>query len=103
MDEEVLEQLLRARNISAEDLLRQTAAERVDGVVEILMRHLPYDEVRRAFHERIGGAPRAEYMILRAAYFKHCDDPPAIKRAKAELAAPGGNGHRISRQGVASR
>jgi len=103
MDGEVLEQMLRARKISAEDLLRQTAAERIDGVVEILLRHLPYDEVRRAFHERIGGAPRADYMILRAAYFKHCDDPPAIKRAKADLAAASGNGQRSSRQGVASR
>jgi len=103
MDGEVLEQMLRARKISAEDLLRQTAAERIDGVVEILLRHLPYDEVRRAFHERIGGAPRADYMILRAAYFKHCDDPPAIKRAKADLAAASGNGQRSSRQGVATR
>ena len=97
-----MEQLLRARKISAEDLLRQTAAEKVDGVVEIMLRHLPYDEVRRAFHERIWRAPRSDYMILRAAYFKHCDDPPAIKRAKAELAAPGGNGNPSSRQGVAS-
>jgi len=103
MDGVVLEQMLREGKITAEDILRQTAAERVDGEVEILLRHLPYDEVRRAFHERIGGAPRADYVILRAAYFKHCDDPPAIKRAKADLAAPGEIGHRSSRHGVASR
>ena len=73
MDGEVLEQMLREGKITAEDLLRQTAAERVDSVTEMLLRYLPYDEVRRALHERIGGAPRADYMILRAAYFKHCD------------------------------
>ena len=78
MDEEVLAQMLRERKITAEDLLRQTSAERVDSVTEMLLRYLPYNEVRRALHERIGGAPRADYMILRTAYFKHCDRPPAI-------------------------
>jgi hypothetical protein len=78
LDGEVLEHMLREGKISAEDLLRQTAAERVDSVVEVLLRHRSYEEVRRALHERIGGAPRADYLYLRKAYFKHCDRVPAI-------------------------
>jgi hypothetical protein len=78
MDEEVLEQMLRGGKVSAEDLLRQTAADRVDGAVEILLRHLPYDVVLRALHERVRRASRADYMILRTVYFKCCDRAPAI-------------------------
>ena len=81
MDGEVLEQILRARKISAEDLLRQTVAERVDGAVEILLRHLPYDEVRRALYERIAGAPLADFEILRMAYFKHFEHAKLIASA----------------------
>jgi hypothetical protein len=58
--------------ITAEDVLRKTAAERVDGIMEMLLRYLSYDEVRHACHERIGGDPLAEHEILRTAYFKHC-------------------------------
>ncbi|MGB8435307.1 MAG: hypothetical protein WCE38_13690 [Burkholderiales bacterium] len=79
MDEQSSVQMLREGKITAEDLLRQTAAERVDSVTEMLLRHLPYDEVRRTLLERIGSAPRADYMILRTAYFKHCDHAPAIR------------------------
>jgi hypothetical protein len=78
MDDEVLEQMLREGKISAEDLLRQTAADSVDGAVEILLRHLPHDVVLRALHERVRRASRADYMILRTAYFKYCDRTPAI-------------------------
>ena len=75
MDEQSSAQLLREGKITAEDLLRQTAAERVDGMTEMLMRHLPCDEVRRALYERIGGAPLADFEILKMAYFKHCARP----------------------------
>jgi hypothetical protein len=75
MDEPTLGHMLREGKITAEDLLRQTAAERVENVTEMLLRYLPYNEVRRALYERIGGAPFAEFEILRATYFKHCARP----------------------------
>ena len=72
MDEEVFGSMLREGKITAEDILRQTAADKVDGMTEMLLRHVPYDEVRRALYERIGGAPLGDFEILRVAYFKHC-------------------------------
>ena len=75
MKDQVLERMLREGKITAEDLLRQTAAERVDGMTEILLRHLPYDEVRGALYERISGAPLADFETLKMAYFKHCARP----------------------------
>jgi hypothetical protein len=75
MDEQALELMLRDGKITAEDVLRKTTAEGVDGVTEMLLRHLPYDEVRRALYERIGGAPLADFEVLRMAYFKHCARP----------------------------
>jgi hypothetical protein len=75
MDERVFERLLSEGKITAEEILRQTAAERVDGISEMLLRYVPYDEVRRALYERIGGAPLCEFEILRTAYFKHCARP----------------------------
>jgi hypothetical protein len=75
MDEQVFGRMLREGKITAEDVLRQTAAEKIDGVMEMLLHHVPYDEVRRAFYERIGGAPLGDFEILRVAYFKHCARP----------------------------
>ena len=75
MNEQVFERMLREGKITAEDILRQTAAEKVDGMTEMLLHHLPYDEVRRALYERIGGAPLSDFEILRVAYFKHCARP----------------------------
>jgi hypothetical protein len=75
MDEQVFGRMLREGKITAEDVLRQTAAENVDGVTEMLLHYVPYDEVRRAFYERIGGAPLDDFEILRVAYFKHCARP----------------------------
>ena len=75
MDEQVFGRMLREKKITAEDVLRQTAAEKVDGVTEMLLHHVPYDEVRRAFYERIGGAPLSDFEILRVAYLKHCARP----------------------------
>jgi hypothetical protein len=72
MDERSLEQMLREGKISGDDLLRQTAAERVDDVVEVLLRHLPYGEVRRALYGRIASAPLDDVMNLTVAYYKHC-------------------------------
>ncbi|MGB8433052.1 MAG: hypothetical protein WCE38_02150 [Burkholderiales bacterium] len=75
MDEQTLERMLREGKITAEDALRKTSAEGVDGVTEMLLRHLPYDEVRHALYERFGGAPLADFEILRMAYYKHCARP----------------------------
>jgi len=75
MDEQVLERMLREGKTTAEDLLRQTAAERVESMTEMLLRHLPRSEVRRALYERIGAAPFADFEILRTTYFKHCARP----------------------------
>jgi len=75
MDEQVFGRMLRERKITAEEVLRQTAAEKVDGMTEMLLYHVPYDEVRRALYERIGGAPLGDFEILRVAYFKHCARP----------------------------
>jgi hypothetical protein len=75
MDEQVFGRMLREGKITAEDILRQTAADKVDGMMEMLVRHVPYDEVRRALYERIGGAPLGDFEILRTAYFKHCARP----------------------------
>lgn len=72
MDEQTFGRMLREGKISAEVLLRQTAADEVDGIMELLLHHLPYDEVRRALYERIDRAPRGDFEILRTAYFKHC-------------------------------
>jgi hypothetical protein len=41
VDEQVLEQMLCEGKITAEDVLRFTAAERVDGMTQMLLRHLP--------------------------------------------------------------
>jgi len=72
MDEHVFERMLREGKITAEGILRQTAADQVDGMTEMLLHHVPYDEVRRALYARIGGAPLGDFEILRATYFKHC-------------------------------
>ena len=76
MNDQALERMLLEGKTTAEDVLRQTAAEQVDAMTEMLLRHLPYNAVRNALHERIRGAPLADYMILRNAYFKHCDHVP---------------------------
>jgi hypothetical protein len=72
MDEQVFGRMLREGKISAESVLRETTADQVGGMMELLLRHLPYDEVRRALYERIDRAPRGDFEILRTAYFKHC-------------------------------
>jgi hypothetical protein len=72
MDEQVLGRMLREGKITADDILRCTTAERVDGVTELLLRYLPHDEVRCALYERIGGAPLRDFEIVKTAYFKHC-------------------------------
>ena len=75
MDKQVFERMLREGTITAEGVLRQTTADKVDGMMEMLLHHVPYDEVRRALYERIGGAPLGDFEILRTAYFKHCARP----------------------------
>lgn len=75
MNEQVFGRMLREGKITAEDVLRQTAADKVDAVTEKLLHHVPYDEVRRALYERIGGAPLDDFEILKMAYFKHCARP----------------------------
>jgi hypothetical protein len=75
MDEQAFGRMLREGTISAEAVLRQTAADQVDGMMELLLHHLPYDEVRRALYERIDRAPRGDFEVLRTAYFKHCARP----------------------------
>jgi hypothetical protein len=90
MDEQVFERLLRVQTfermlregkITAEDVLRKTPAERVDGMMQMLLRHLPHDEVRRALYEQIRDAPLADFDTLRMAYFKHFEHAPAISVA----------------------
>ena len=75
MDEQVLGRMIREGKITANDILRQTAADKVDGMTEKLLQYVPYDEVRRALYERIGGAPLNDFEILKIAYFKHCARP----------------------------
>jgi hypothetical protein len=52
MEEQVLERMLREGRITAEDVLRKTTAGGVDGMTEVLLHYLPYDEVRCALYER---------------------------------------------------
>ena len=75
MDEQLFGRMLREGKITADDILRQTAADKVDGMTEKLLQYVPYDEVRRALYERIGGAPLNDFEILKIAYFKHCARP----------------------------
>jgi hypothetical protein len=75
MDEQVFGRMLREGKITAEDILRQTAADKVDAMAEKLLHYVPYEEVRRALYERIGGAPPRDLEILRKAYFKYCARP----------------------------
>jgi hypothetical protein len=78
MDEHVFERAPYEGKISAEDVLRKTAADRVDEVVEMLLRYLPYHEVRGALYERICHAPLADVIDLTIAYYKHCEHAPSI-------------------------
>ena len=78
MDGQVFERAPYEGKISAEDVLRKTAADRVDGVVEMLLRCLPYHEVRGALYERICRAPLADVIDLTIAYYKHCEHAPSI-------------------------
>ncbi len=75
MDEQLFGRMIREGKITANDILRQTAADKVDGMTEKLLQYVPYDEVRRALYERIGGAPLNDFEILKIAYFKHCARP----------------------------
>ena len=75
MDEQVFGRMIREGKITANDILRQTAADKVDDMTEKLLQYVPYDEVRRALYERIGGAPLNDFEILKIAYFKHCARP----------------------------
>jgi hypothetical protein len=91
MDERVFERMLCEGKITAEDVLRRTAADRVDGVVEILLRHLPYHEVRGALFARLCSAPLTDVVNLTMAYYKHCEHAPSIASASmrdAHLDAP---------------
>ena len=72
MDEKTFGRILRGGGLTPEDVLRHTAASRIDEVMAVLTRHRPGDEVCRALYERIGGAPLQEFETLKAAYFKHC-------------------------------
>ena len=73
--DQVFERMLREGKITAGDVLRRIPAERVDGITDVLLRHLPYDEVRRALYERISAAPLNDFEVLKTAYFKHCARP----------------------------
>ena len=84
MDEQSAAQMLREGKITAEDLLRETAAEKVDGITEMLLRYLPRDEVCRALYERISGAPLADFDTLRTAYFIHFERVPSITSASKQ-------------------
>ncbi len=72
MDDKALRRALESGRLSAEEILQQTAADRIDEVMAILTRCRPADEVCRALYKRIGGAPLEEFETLKAAYFKHC-------------------------------
>lgn len=81
MDDQVFERMLCEGKITAKDVLQKTAAERVDGVMEILLRHVPYHEVRGALYERLCSAPLADVVNLTMAYYKHCEHVPSIANA----------------------
>jgi hypothetical protein len=72
MDERALQRVLKAGGLTAEEILRQTPADRIDEVMTMLKRHRPAEEVCRALYERIGKAPLEQFELLKAAYFKHC-------------------------------
>jgi hypothetical protein len=61
--------------ITAEDILRQTAAGKVDGMREMLLHHVPCDEVWRAVYERIGGAALDDFEILTMALLRAMRTP----------------------------
>ena len=71
MDDRVFERMLRDGKITARDVLRKTTADRVDGVMDMLLRHRPYDEVGRALHERLCSAPFDDFKILTRVHFKY--------------------------------
>jgi hypothetical protein len=72
MDEKGLRRVLEGGHLTAEDILRQTAADRIDEVLALLKHCRPAEEVCHALYQRIGGAPLDEFETLKAAYFKHC-------------------------------
>jgi hypothetical protein len=72
MDDKALRRAIENGHLTAEDILQQTAADRIDEVMAVLKRYRPADEVCRALYKRIGGAPLEEFETLKAAYFKHC-------------------------------
>ena len=90
MNDQSLECMLLEGKIRAEDVLRQTSAEEAEGVVEMLLRHLPYHEVRGALYERICTAPLDDVVNLTMAYYKHCEHPAIPSR------------HRVPRPGIGS-
>jgi len=70
MDETVLENLLRSRQLTA-DLLKDTPLEDLDEMLRALGRYRPLEEMRAALMERIAGAPLAEFNTLKVLYFRH--------------------------------
>lgn len=73
MDEKRLVSQFGQRQISVADLVRETAADDVDRVVALLLRHLPTEDVCRALYERIAAAPLDQFETLKAVYLKHCE------------------------------
>jgi hypothetical protein len=72
MDERALQRVLEAGGLIAEEILRQTQAVTIAEVMTMLKRHRATNEVCCPLHKRIGKAPLEEFVLLKAAYFKHC-------------------------------
>jgi hypothetical protein len=71
VDENGFGSKLREGKTSVATLVRETAADDVDGVGGFLLRHLPTEDVCRALYERIAAAPLDEFETLKAVYLKH--------------------------------
>ena len=74
MDDKALRHALMRGHLTADDMLRKTATDKVDEIVAQLKTCRPADEVCDALIDRIGEAPLDDFYILRSAFLKHYPD-----------------------------
>ena len=76
MDWSVLERMIRARKVSATDVLQKTPIEHLEEAVALLKRYRPAKDICQALTERIAKAPIGDFNALKNLYFRHCVDRP---------------------------
>ena len=73
MDQTALKRLLRAGQLTVNDLLKQSPFEELEEILPLLKHYRPIEEVRAGLMERIASAPLAEFNALKVMYFRHFD------------------------------